>query len=86
MRVTVWVCSRCQLRFVADEPPDTCPKCQRLYSGRTVIRLAGRNIEVESSRLYGENPLKSVTGLESLRLGMRCPHNWISSLLCPECS
>lgn len=86
MRVTVWVCTRCDLRFIADSPPDVCPQCRRFYSGPVTIRLAGRDVEVESVRLYGENPLKkAATGLESLRLGARCPHGWVLGLICPEC-
>jgi hypothetical protein len=86
MRVTVWVCTRCNLQFVADDPPDKCPKCLRLYSGHVTIRLAGRDVEVDSARLYGENPLKKVAaGLDSLRLGARCPHGWLISSICPNC-
>lgn len=88
MRVTVWCCDRCGLQFVADGPPKVCPACVRYYSGKTVIRLAGRDVEVESVRLYGENPLKNaavVKGLGSMRLGMRCPHGWMSPHICVEC-
>lgn len=86
--VTIWECSRCGLQFVADTPPAVCPQCRRHYSGSVTIRLAGRNIEVSSVRLYGENPLRDAAvtdGLDALRLGMRCPHNWIAPNLCPEC-
>jgi hypothetical protein len=82
----VWQCDRCSLQWIADTPPDTCPKCVRHFSGPVTIRLAGRDIEISSVRLYGDNPLKkAATGLDSLRLGIRCPHNWIAPHLCPEC-
>jgi uncharacterized Zn finger protein (UPF0148 family) len=86
--VIVWHCERCGLDFVRDDPPQVCPQCRRHYSGPVTIRLAGRAVEVASVRLYGDSPLKdaSVTAnLDSLRLGMRCPHNWIAPNLCPEC-
>lgn len=88
MRVTLWQCDRCSLVFACDEPPKLCPACRNNYSGAVTIRLAGRDVEVASVRLFGDNPLKdhSVTkGLDSLRLGARCPHGWIASLLCPHC-
>ena len=85
MRVTLYRCDRCGLTFVADEPPKVCPACVRYYSGAVTIRLAGRDVEVESVKLYGENPLKdaeATKGLDSLRLGMRCPHGWMTPILC----
>jgi hypothetical protein len=88
VRVQLWKCERCSLTFVADKLPGSCPACLHRYSGSTVIRLAGRDVEVESVKLYGENPLKdqSLTrGLESLDLGIRCPHGWIAPLLCRDC-
>ena len=87
MRVDLWKCDRCGLVFVADEPPKKCPACVRFFSGQVTIRLAGRDVEVESVKLYGENPLKkAAVGLENLRLGIRCPHNYIADYLCNECS
>lgn len=86
MLVTVYICERCGLKFVADEPPTQCAACLRHHSGPVTIRLYGQRVEVASVRLYGENPLRRVRGLESLRLGCRCPHNWLIWYLCPECS
>jgi hypothetical protein len=73
MRVTLWLCRRCQLQWVADEQPKTCPQCRRHFSGVPVIQLVDRDMEVES---VGEN----------LRLGCRCPHGMICNLICAECS
>ncbi len=87
MLATVWCCDRCGLQFVSDNPPKVCPQCRRYHSGSTVIRLLGRDIEISSVRLYGENPLKkAAVGLDSLRLGDRCSHGWMASMLCPECN
>ena len=89
MLVTVWHCDRCGLDFVRDDPPKTCPACRNHYSGQVTIRLAGQNIEVESVKLYGENPLKKAAvteGLDSLRLGIRCPHGFLADYICNECS
>ena len=87
MRVTLWRCDRCGLTFVAEEPPSTCPQCKRFHSKQVTIQLAGRQVEIASARIYGDNPLKrAALGLENLRLGCRCPHNWIISSLCPQCS
>ncbi len=89
MRVDLWQCDRCGLRFVADKPPGKCPACNRNYTGDTVIRLAGRRVKIESVRLFGMNPLNKAgmtRGLDSLRLGCRCPHGWLISYLCRECS
>ena len=86
MQVTVWCCDRCGLQFVQDEPPKTCPACRHHHSGPVTIRLAGRDVEIESVKLYGENPLKKAAeGLNSLRLGMRCPHGWLVPYLCNQC-
>jgi len=85
----LFVCDRCGLQFVADEPPNLCPACLRHHTGPTVIRLAGRNVSVESVKLYGENPLRGrgmVRGLADLRLGCRCPHGWIIQDLCSTCN
>lgn len=87
-KVNIWYCERCGLKFVADELPKMCPSCRRNYSGTVTFHLAGRDVEVASVRLYGDSPLKdkAVTrGLGSMRLGDRCPHGFISSLLCPNC-
>jgi len=88
MLVQLWKCDRCALVFVAGTAPKTCPHCGRYHTVSVTIRLAGRDVEVSSVRLFGDSPLKdhSVTrGLDSLRLGDRCPHGFISSLLCPNC-
>jgi hypothetical protein len=88
-RVTLWSCDRCGLQFVADDPPKICPACRNNHSGAVTIRLAGRDVEVSSVRLFGDNPLKdhSVTkGLDSLRLGARCHHGYIYAGICPECN
>ena len=88
MRVTLYACDRCNLQFVADEPPGKCPRCSQNYTGKVTIRLAGRDVEIKSVRLYGENPLRKSAarrGLESLRLGIRCPHGWVMPHLCDQC-
>ena len=89
MKVQLFVCDRCGLAWVANTPPNVCPHCSRHYSGPVTIRLAGRQVEIESVKLYGENPLRGrgmVRGLADLRLGCRCPHGWITEYLCAECS
>ena len=89
MRVTLYRCDRCSLTFVADERPDHCPKCFRLHTGSTVIRLAGRNVEVDAVKVFGDSPLKDQSiaqGLDGLRLGARCPHGFIYAGICPECN
>jgi hypothetical protein len=86
MRVQLWICDRCSLQFVAAEPPGECPCCRRHYSGKTVIRLLGREIEVESVRIYGDSAIKkALKGTDSLRLGERCAHGFIASFICPDC-
>ncbi len=87
MRVDLWVCGRCNLKFVADVQPKECPQCRRHYSGTTVIRLLGREIEVESVRIYGDAAMRKATrGFGSLSLGIRCPHGWAADYLCSECN
>ena len=86
MRVQIWCCDRCGLQFVADDPPPKCPHCWRQYSGQTIIRLLGREIVVESVRIYGDAAMrKAMTGSNHLRLGMRCPHGWMAPHICVEC-
>ena len=87
MRVDLYVCDRCHLRWVSEEFPIQCPACLRHYSGTTVIRLLGREIEVESVRIYGDAAMRKATrGFGSLRLGIRCPHGWAADYLCSECN
>ena len=82
----LWVCDRCRLQFVAAECPGTCPNCRRNYSGHTVIRLAGQDIEIEAVRIYGDSAIKkALKGTDSLRLGERCAHGFIASFICPDC-
>ncbi len=88
MRVTLFKCERCSLVWVADEPPGKCPKCNRNYSGEVTIRLAGQSVKIASVRLFGENPLRDRSlqrGLDTLRLGIRCPHGQIADYMCGEC-
>jgi hypothetical protein len=88
MKVSIFCCDRCGLAFVADEPPNVCPACLRHHSGPVTIRLAGRDVTVESVRLYGDNPLKDrriTKGLDTLQLGARCPHGFIAPFICSEC-
>jgi hypothetical protein len=87
MLVTVWICDRCNLRFLADEPPDICPSCRRYHSHKTIIRLVGRDVPVGSVRVYGDNPLKkAAVKLANLRLGIRCPHGFIADYICGLCN
>jgi len=86
MTVTLWVCDRCHLQWVDDDTPIQCPACLRHYSGSTVIRLLGREIEVESVRIYGDAAMRKATkGFNSLRLGCRCLHGFIHEALCSVC-
>ena len=87
MKVDLWVCDRCGLVFVSDDVPNVCMACLRHYSGTTVIRLLGRQIEVTSVRIYGDAAMRKATrGFGSLRLGIRCPHGWAADYLCSECN
>jgi hypothetical protein len=86
----LWCCDRCQLQFVGgDDPPGKCPSCNRNFSGGVNIRLAGRDVEIASVRLFGEHPLRNRAlrrGLDQLKLGDRCPHGWMCHALCAVCS
>ena len=87
MKVNLWKCDRCGLVFVSDDVPNVCMACLRHYSGTTVIRLLGREIQVESVRIYGDAAMRKATrGFGALSLGIRCPHGWAADYLCSECN
>jgi len=78
--VTLWICDRCHLQFVAAECPGACPNCRRNYSGHTVIRLAGQDIEIEAVRIYGDSAIKkALKGTDSAAWGTLCA--WFHSLI-----
>lgn len=84
-------CSRCRLLFVkgSEAIPGYCPQCRKDFSVPTEILVAGQNIPVTRVLELGSRISlcdKDVRrGLDTLKLGSRCEHGWITELLCPEC-
>lgn len=69
-------CSRCQLRWVDNPRFTTCPFCRRHHVDGGQAFAVGV--------FYGS--AFEAAGLEKLNLGERCPHGWMTWMLCKKCS
>ena len=90
LRVDLFECSRCHLRFVwENEIPNECPRCRRHSQIPPAIIVGGFNVLVNTLRTYGvEKGLFDAAvrrGLHKVPLGDRCKHGRLTYLLCSSC-
>jgi hypothetical protein len=85
----LWECVRCHLQFVWQGLPSECPKCSLRNGIPTQIIVGGHDVIYHEMRFYGEREgllkYENRRGLSHIHLGDRCPHGYISALICPEC-
>lgn len=84
-------CCRCSLIWVPEEDEQVCPRCRLNHTIPThPVVVAGVQVPIKALRDFGmrKGLLDSEVrrGLDKLELGERCPHAYITSMICPECS
>ncbi len=87
--IVLYVCSKCHLEWI-NRGEVHCPRC-RTHSAVTQEEalVAGRRVKLSAVVLHGEAAgllLEEVRrGLDTLKLGERCSHGWITYRICPIC-
>lgn len=83
-------CIRCDLEWRQSERFQTCPNCRRWSKAGGLAVVAGAAVEVKEVVLHGSDAglldPKVRRGLASLNLGERCPHGFMTWMLCGKCN